>query len=105
MGYRTDGVVPGNIGETLESLTEMIDGRWEASDSSSYTARLLHGPLEFLQKKVGEEAVETILAAGVEDSEHLRYEIADLMYHLMVLMERRGLTFSDIAGELNARMK
>ena len=105
MGYRTDGVVPGNIGETLESLTATIHGRWEYSESSSYTSRLLHGPMEYLQKKVGEEAIETILAAGEEDSDHLRYEIADLMYHVMVLMERRGLTFSDIAGELNARMK
>ena len=105
MGYKTDGVVPGNIGETLESLSATIHGRWDYPESSSYTSRLLHGPLEFLQKKVGEEAVETILAAGSEDSDHLRYEVADLMYHLMVLMERRGLTFDDIAGELNARMK
>ncbi|MGI6220782.1 MAG: phosphoribosyl-ATP diphosphatase [Coriobacteriales bacterium] len=105
MGYITQGVEPGNIGETLASLTETIHGRWSASEQASYTSRLLNGPLEYLQKKVGEEAVETILAAGVEDKDHLRYEIADLMYHLMVLMERRGLTFDDIAGELNARMK
>lgn len=105
MGYKTDGVVPGDIGETLESLTATIHGRWDASDSSSYTARLLHGPMEYLQKKVGEEAVETILAASSEDNDHLRYEIADLLYHLMVLMERTGLTLDDIAGELNARMK
>lgn len=105
MGFMTEGVQPGNIGETLESLCGTIHGRWDASETSSYTARLLKGPLEELQKKVGEEAIETILAADGAPKEHLRYEAADLVYHLLVLLERGGVSIDELAGELDARMR
>ena len=105
MGYATENVVPGNIGETLEALEKTIHGRRSASVEESYTARLLNGPEEKLQKKVGEEAIETILAACGDSREHLRYEAADLVYHLMVLLDRHDITMADIAGELNARMR
>lgn len=105
MGYSTENVKPGDIGETLAALTETIHGRLEADPEKSYTARLLQGPEEKLLKKVGEEAIETILAANLGDRDHIRYEAADLVYHLMVLLEKHGLTMSDLAGELNARMK
>ena len=105
MGYATENVKPGSIGETLESLAATIHGRREASEEESYTARLLNGPEEKLQKKVGEEAIETILAASGESREHLRYEAADLVYHLMVLLERHGIGLDELDGELNARMK
>ena len=103
MGYKTENINPGDIGECLEGLAATIHGRWDASPEISYTSKLLHGPQEKLQKKVGEEAIETILAAESGDDEHLRYEAADLIYHLMVLLERHGITMEDIAGELNAR--
>ena len=105
MGYKTENVKPGDIGETLTSLAATIHQRRQASVDESYTAKLLYGPEEKLQKKVGEEAIETILAADTGDDEHLRYEAADLVYHLMVLLEKHGITLSDLAGELNARMK
>ncbi|MGI6217803.1 MAG: phosphoribosyl-ATP diphosphatase [Coriobacteriales bacterium] len=105
MGYKTENVKPGDIGETLTKLAATIHQRWEASEEVSYTSRLLNGPEEKLQKKVGEEAIETILAADKGDEEHIRYEAADLVYHLMVLLEKHGISISDLAGELNARMK
>ena len=105
MGYATENVVEGNIGETLESLDATLHGRWDASEEESYTARLLKGPEEKLQKKVGEEAIETILAASGDSREHLRYEAAVLVYHLLVLLEKHGITLDELAGELNARMR
>lgn len=105
MGYATENVSDGRIGETLEALAETIHGRWTASEDESYTARLLNGPEEKLQKKVGEEAIETILAADGSSREHLRYEAADLVYHLLVLLEKHGITLEELAGELNARMR
>lgn len=105
MGYKTEGVQDGNIGQTLESLARTIHQRREADPEASYTARLLQGDVEKLQKKVGEEAIETILAATCGDKDHLRYEAADLVYHLMVLLERHGVSLEELAGELNARMK
>lgn len=105
MGYMTDNVQPGDIGETLESLAATIHGRWDADPEESYTARLLGGDEEYLQKKVGEEAIETILAADGDCREHLRYEAADLVYHLLVLLEKHGISLDELAGELNARMR
>ncbi len=105
MGYKTEGVTDGKIGQTLESLAATIHQRREASPETSYTAKLLTGDEEKLQKKVGEEAIETILAASTGDREHLRYEAADLVYHLMVLLERHEVSLEELAGELNARMK
>lgn len=104
MGYKTQDVQPGDIGETLNSLAATIHSRKSSDPNVSYTAKLLQGDPEKLQKKVGEEAIETILASAGEDKEHLRYEAADLIYHLMVLLERYDVSLSDIAGELNARM-
>ncbi len=104
MGYKTQGVQAGDIGETLESLAKTIHSRANADLDVSYTAKLLQGDPEKLQKKVGEEAIETILASTCGDKEHLRYEAADLIYHLMVLLERYDVSLSDLAGELNARM-
>ena len=104
MGYKTQDVQPGDIGETLTSLAAIIHSRKSSDSKVSYTAKLLQGDPEKLQKKVGEEAIETILASVGDDKEHLRYEAADLIYHLMVLLERYDVSLSDIAGELNARM-
>jgi phosphoribosyl-ATP pyrophosphohydrolase len=104
MGERTEGIVDGNLGETLDRLVAIVKGRRQASPAKSYTARLLTEPEDYLYKKVVEEATELVLAAKDADHDHVRYEAADLLYHLVVLMERTGITPAELAGELNARM-
>lgn len=87
----------------LSSLTRIIDERAEASDGSSYTQRLLAKGPAGPGQKVGEEAVETVIAALAEDDEHLVDEAADLVYHLMVLLKSRGLTLDDVGDRLRGR--
>lgn len=105
MGVRTANVQDGNIGETLTGLAEVIHGRREASPEQSYTARLLQGEEDELLKKIAEEASEVIMACKDNDHDHIRYEAGDLVYHLMVTLERYGVTLSELAGELDARRK
>lgn len=105
MGVRTANVQDGNIGETLTGLAEVIHGRREASPESSYTARLLQGEEDELLKKIAEEASEVIMACKDDDHDHIRYEAGDLVYHLMVILERYGVTLPELAGELDARRK
>ena len=103
MGERTANVQDGSIGETIQCLAAVIHGRREASPEGSYTARLLQGPEDTLLKKVTEEATEVALACKDNDHDHIRYEAADLLYHLLVTLERYGVTVDELAGELDAR--
>lgn len=103
MGVRTANVQDGSIGVTLEGLAEVIHGRRDASPETSYTARLLQGEEDGLLKKVIEEAGEVVMACKDRDHDHIRYEAADLVYHLLVTLERYGVTVSELAGELDAR--
>ena len=103
MGVRTANVHEGNIGETLTGLAEVIHGRREASPEESYTARLLTGEEDSLLKKLAEEASEIIMACKDQDHDHIRYEAGDLVHHLLVVMERYGITLGELAGELDAR--
>ena len=105
MSVRTANVQGGNIGETLCGLAEVIHGRRDASPESSYTARLLQGEEDELLKKIAEEASEVIMACKDNDHDHIRYEAGDLVYHLMVTLERYGVTLPELAGELDARRK
>ena len=105
MGVRTANVQDGNIGETLTGLAEVIHGRREASPEQSYTARLLQGEEDELLKKIAEEASEVIMACKDNDHDHIRYEAGDLVYHLMVTLERYSVTLPELAGELDARRK
>ena len=105
MGERTANVTDGNIGETIEGLARVIHGRREASPESSYTARLLQGKEDSLLKKVTEEATEVVMACKDRDHDHIRYEAADLVYHLLVTLERYGVTTEELAGELDARRR
>lgn len=105
MGVRTANVQPGNIGETLESLAATIHGRRDVSPEESYTARLLTDVEDELLKKLAEESSEVIMAAKDNDHDHIRYEAGDLLYHLLVTLERYSVTLPELAGELNARMK
>ena len=103
MGERTANVQDGNIGETLNGLAAVIHARRDASPEQSYTARLLQGSEDTLLKKVTEEATEVALACKDNDHDHIRYEAADLVYHLLVTLERYGVSVEELAGELDAR--
>lgn len=105
MGVRTANVQPGNIGETLEGLAATIHARRDVSPQESYTARLLTDVEDELLKKLAEEASEIIMACKDRDHDHIRYEAGDLVYHLLVTLERYEIPLDELAGELNARMK
>jgi phosphoribosyl-ATP pyrophosphohydrolase len=93
------------LGEAIDQLWSTIDARRGADPASSYTAQLLTGPEDSLLKKIAEESGEVIMAAKDADAAHLRYEVADLTYHLLVVMARWGLTPNDLAEELASRFK
>ena len=90
--------------EVLERLADTVTERAGAAPDSSYTAKLLSQGTEKCAKKVGEEAVETALAAMSGDREHLVSETADLLYHLLVLLQGSGVPLSAVMSELEGRM-
>ena len=87
----------------VDELWEVIESLRDADPETSYTARLLGGDEDKLLKKIAEEAGEVIMAAKDADAEHLRYEIGDVVYHLLVVMARWGITPDDLAEELASR--
>ena len=89
----------------LAKLENLIEERKTADTDSSYTAKLLQGPLHKAAQKVGEEGVETALAAIAETDDGLVYEAADLIYHLMVLLAAKDVVFNDVISELQSRHK
>jgi phosphoribosyl-ATP pyrophosphohydrolase len=91
------------LGDVLDELFGVIEERRSADPQDSYTARLLGGNEDSLLKKIAEESGEVIMAAKDADRDHLRYEAADLLYHLLVVLARYGLTPDDLAQELAAR--
>jgi len=74
-------------------------------DCDRYTASLLHGPLRRAAQKVGEEGVETALAAVAESEDKLTSEAADLVYHLLVLLAAKDVKFESVIAELKSRHK
>jgi len=105
MGERTANVQPGDIGETLSSLEALIAQRHKELPEGSYTTKLLTEPIDYLLKKLNEEALEFTLAIKDDDHDHSRYEAADLLYHFLVALQRTGITLAEVAGELNARKR
>ena len=87
----------------LAELAHVIEGRKKSSPETSYTAKLLQGPLTKAAQKVGEEGVEAVIAALKESEERLASESADLIYHLMVLLAARNLSLEDVIKELQNR--
>ena len=88
---------------SLESLMEMLRGRKENPKEGSYTTYLFQKGLDKILKKVGEECTEVIIGAKSEDKAETVYEIADLCYHVMVLMIEAGISLEDIHKELASR--
>lgn len=89
--------------EILKEVYNVIADRAVHPKEGSYTNYLFTKGLDKILKKVGEEAAEVIIAAKNKSKEEIRYEVSDLMYHLMVLLVERGLTLEDIYGELKGR--
>lgn len=87
----------------LSYLETLIEGRKTADPESSYTAQLLQGPLRRAAQKVGEEGVETALAAVAETDDKLVSEAADLIYHTLVLLAAKDLKLDAVVAELKRR--
>ena len=88
---------------SYEGLYHLIEGRKTNPKEGSYTTYLFDKGLDKILKKVGEECTEVIIGGRKEDKEETIYEIADLCYHVMVLMVQMGITVEDITRELEKR--
>ena len=88
---------------SLDSLYRLILGRKTEKKEGSYTTYLFEKGLDKILKKVGEECTEVVIAAKGEDRAETIYEIADLTYHVMVLMAQMGITNEEIMNELKSR--
>ncbi|CAN1723490.1 Phosphoribosyl-ATP pyrophosphatase [Hyphomicrobium sp. 1Nfss2.1] len=92
------------MSDVLLQLAATIKDRREAAADSSYTRQLLDAGPARCAKKLGEEAVETVIAAVGESDEALTGEAADLLYHLLVLLESRNVALADVLAVLDERM-
>jgi len=93
------------MSDVLDTLFATILDRQANPRPGSYTVRLLDAGEDEILKKVGEEAMEIILAAKGQGEERLIAEVADLFYHLLVLLAARGLTLADVEAELVQRRR
>ena len=88
---------------TLADLEKRVHARAQASAGKSYTRTLLDRGVDQCAKKLGEEAIETVLAALQDDKGKLIAEAADLLYHLLVLLKARGVTLAEVEAALEKR--
>ena len=88
---------------TLQGLKELLEGRKKDRPEGSYTTYLFDKGIDKILKKVGEECTEVIIAAKADDKRETVYEIADLAYHVMVLMTEMGISVEDVHRELASR--
>ena len=93
----------GGVTDTLASLVQTIATRRGGDPEASYVAKLLAGGPPLAARKLGEEAVETVIAALSGNAADLTGEAADLIFHLLVLLEARGVAFGDVLAELDRR--
>jgi len=96
---------PGAFRRAVEHLRTTIAARRSASPETSYTSKLLAGGVDRIGKKIGEEATEVVIAAKNGSSDELTRESADLLYHLFVLLEERGVDVDEVGEELLRRAK
>ena len=95
-----------NVGKPLDFLTELtsfIQQRHQEMPEGGYTTALFKKGISRIAQKVGEEALETVIEAVGGTNEKLTYEASDLLYHLIVLLEAKGLSLDDVANELRKR--
>ena len=88
---------------TIHDLEARVHQRAAATAEQSYTRKLIDKGVAHCAKKLGEEAVETALAAVGDDREHLIAEAADLIYHLLVVLEARGIKLAEVEAVLASR--
>lgn len=88
---------------SLNDLERIVAARAASGDEQSWTAKLVAGGIAKASKKLGEEAVETVIAAIGPDRDALVAETADLLYHLLVVMHIRGVAVDDVMTELQKR--
>ena len=88
---------------SLEGLYDLLKGRKETLPEGSYTTYLFQKGVDKILKKVGEECTEVIIAAKADDKAETIYEIADLAYHVMVLMNEKGISMEEVHRELASR--
>ncbi len=88
---------------SYDALYEMIEGRKTQPKEGSYTTYLFDKGMDKILKKVGEESTEVIIAGAKNDKEETIYEVADLAYHLIVMMVEQGITLKDVTAELAKR--
>ena len=93
------------MSQVITSLFETIQSRKTETNPNSYTVSLFKAGENEVLKKIGEEAIEVIIAAKGEGDERVVYEMSDLLYHCMVLLSMRELSWSDIEEELASRFK
>jgi phosphoribosyl-ATP pyrophosphohydrolase len=90
---------------TLHDLAARVHERAQASPAESYTRKLIDRGVAQCAKKFGEEAVEAVIAAIGEDRDKVVAETADVLYHLLVLLEARGVTLQEVEAALAARVR
>jgi len=90
--------------DVLNRLAALIASRRLALADTSYTRQLLNAGPEMCARKLGEEAIETVIAGIGNDAAALRAEAADLLYHLLVLLESRSVALADVLAVLESRM-
>ena len=91
------------MSDTLQTLYAVIQDRQLHPQEGSYTCYLFEKGVDKILKKVGEECTEIVIAAKNPDKEEIKYEISDFLYHVMVLMAEKGVTWEEITGELARR--
>ena len=87
----------------FESVLNVIKDRKVNTKEGSYTNYLFDKGIDKILKKLGEEATEIVIAAKNPNANEIKYEIADFLYHMMVLMVERGVTWEEITEELDKR--
>lgn len=93
------------MGQVLQELAAVIRSRHQERPEGAYTTYLFDKGIDKILKKVGEESAEVIIAAKNKAPDEIRYEVADLIYHLLVMLEERGVGLGEIAAELSTRRK
>ena len=99
------GASEGSFERAVVHLRTTIAARRDASPETSYTAKLLHDGVDRIGKKIGEEATEVVIAAKNGDAGEIAWEVADLLYHTLVLLEERGVSLDAVGSELLRRAK
>lgn len=101
--FNVEYVCPDETPFSYEALYKMIEGRKTDPKEGSYTTYLFDKGMDKILKKVGEESTEVIIAGAKNDKEETVYEIADLAYHIMVMMVQQGIELKDVTAELAKR--